>query len=170
MSDWTVEDARQAAARELRRYADTLCPPGPPETVESLREAVDAEHAAWLSAENAVAEANAELVKVRAERDGARVSAGRYLAALQELGTEAETVESLHEELAAEREGARARWRVRLRLAERDKAEAERDEANAELARFQAWHAETVAAWDRQREHWLGGDHSNQTPYPVVRE
>lgn len=153
MSDWTVEDARQAAARELRRYADTLCPPDPPEAVESLREAVDAEHAAWLSAENAVAEANAELVKVRAERDGARVSAGRYLAALQES-----------EELAAElSEAAHARWRVlRHGFAERDKAEAERDKANAELARLRVL---MRAATATPREHWLGGDHSNQPPW-----
>ncbi len=153
MNDWTVEDARQAAARELRRYADTLCPPDPPETVESLREAVDAEHAAWLSAENAVAEANAELVKVRAERDGARVSAGRYLAALQES-------EELAEKLS---EAAHARWRVlRHGLAERDKAEAERDKANAELARLLVL---MRAATATPREHWLGGDHSNQPPW-----
>ncbi len=64
-----------------------------------------------------------------------------------------ETVGSLLVRLAAqERE---ARW-----------CRAERDKARDELARFQAWHAET----ERQREHWLGGDHSNQTPYPVVRE
>ncbi len=167
MSALTADEAQRAAdwlergfddehpVTALRSYAEKI---DPPETVESLRETLLGEHDAWERTERALAEANTELVKVRAERDGARVSAGRYLAALQES-----------EELAAAlSEAAHARWRVlRHGLAERDKAEAERDKANAELARLRVL---MRAATATPREHWLGGDHSNQTPYPVVRE
>jgi len=65
-----------------------------------------------------------------------------------------ETVGSLLVRLAAQERGAR-RYR------------AERDEARGELARLRVL---MRAATATPREHWLGGDHSNQTPYPVVRE
>jgi len=85
-----------------------------------------------------------------------------------------ETVESLR----AERDEL---WR------EVEQRDDELDKANDEIARLRATHTEAEAAWARIRksvtyrttglgdlapngEHWLGGDHSNQTPYPVVRE
>jgi len=57
----------QASRYALREIADHLDPPAPPETVKSLREQVDTEHAAWLSAENALHEANGSVESLRAE-------------------------------------------------------------------------------------------------------
>jgi len=83
-----------------------------------------------------------------------------------------DTVESLREQLAAERD-------------HRHIAVVAGNQSNAELARLRVTHADTrtdlhkakaeiyrlraavpvaEAAWARGREHWLGGDHSNQTP------
>ncbi len=76
MSDWTVEDARQAAARELRRYANTL---DPPETVGALLVEL-AESRDQVAAHERV------LLHCRAERDVARGELAR-LRALMRAGT-----------------------------------------------------------------------------------
>jgi len=57
-------DAVGYSRHRLLRQADIL---DPPETVKSLREQVDTEHAAWLSAENALHEANGSVESLRAE-------------------------------------------------------------------------------------------------------
>jgi len=61
-----VSETARDAMSALSCHADKL---DPPETVESLREQVDAEHAAWLSAENALHEANGSVESLRAEQD-----------------------------------------------------------------------------------------------------
>jgi len=103
-----------------------------------------------------------------------------------------ETVESLR----AERDEAREKL-VQAECVIRDFQTAnrlvreERDEALRAHERFEGEQEELVQALNKlsaanytiaclrvlmraatatPREHWLGGDHSNQTPYPVVRE
>jgi len=137
-----TDRGHEIAADHLRDCADVI---ERSETMESLREQVDAEHAAWLSAENAVHEANETVESLRAERDDLRAG----VAEAQD-------------------------WANRMT--------ADRDQFIAELARLRATRTAAEDVWGcmcrkcrhaaplAAAEHWLGGDHSNQTPYPVVRE
>jgi len=127
-------------------------------TVESLRaERVDAEHAAWLSAENALHEANGSVESLRAEQD--KVVA-QFEMVLVERNKAREDVEY---------------WREQFRLVcdESEDHKKQADEARARHATVSqerdglrgvlaaaAAHAHAEAAWERCRKPrvWQRGD------------
>ena len=154
-ADWLTSEAYVGgtAIVELREYADTL---DPPETVESLREQVDAEHAAWLSAENALHEANETVESLQDDCEELAVRLGFERAETARLrSTHAENVDALNEAVKEYRAMFKAE------KAAHELAIAARNQSMIELTRMRSTHAEAEAAWERckrQPRVWKDGE------------